>query len=203
MRQDVTSAERSVATDAIRQARSTRDVEDARRLFSEYVEWLNVDLCFQDFERELATLPGAYSPPAGRLLLAGEPGAAFACIALRPLASARGCGTLRLDFQRSDRASGSSADARAGSAASRVESEAVAEVKRLYVQPTRRGERWGERLARALLCEARAIGYREAKLDTLAWMSEARALYARLGFRPCAPYYDNPLEGAVYMSLAL
>ena len=77
------------------------------------------------------------------------------------------------------------------------------EVKRLYVQPARRGERWGERLTQALLREAKAAGYRELKLDTLAWMSEARALYARLGFRQCAPYYDNPLDGAVYMSLTL
>jgi ribosomal protein S18 acetylase RimI-like enzyme len=79
----------------------------------------------------------------------------------------------------------------------------VGEVKRLYVQPARRGEGWGGRLARRIVAEARAIGYRELKLDTLAWMTEARALYARLGFRECAPYYDNPLDGAVYMSLAL
>ena len=77
------------------------------------------------------------------------------------------------------------------------------EVKRLYVQPQRRGEGWGARLARELLRQAQAIGYRELRLDTLAWMSEARALYARLGFRESAPYYDNPLDGAVYMSLAL
>jgi ribosomal protein S18 acetylase RimI-like enzyme len=79
----------------------------------------------------------------------------------------------------------------------------VGEVKRLYVQPARRGEGWGGRLACALIREARAIGYRELKLDTLAWMNEARALYARLGFKECAPYYDNPLDGVVYMSLAL
>ena len=54
-----------------------------------------------------------------------------------------------------------------------------------------------------LLDEARAIGYRELKLDTLAWMSAARALYASLGFRECAPYYRNPLPGVVYMSLVL
>jgi hypothetical protein len=51
--------------------------------------------------------------------------------------------------------------------------------------------------------EARTIGYAELKLDTLDWMSDARALYARLGFRECAPYYNNPIPGAVYMSRAL
>ena len=55
------------------------------RLFVEYAQWLRVDLCFQGFERELATLPGAYAPPRGRLLLAGGPGEAFGCIALRPI----------------------------------------------------------------------------------------------------------------------
>jgi GNAT superfamily N-acetyltransferase len=80
---------------------------------------------------------------------------------------------------------------------------ALGEVKRLYVQPDRRGEGWGARLARAVIDEARRIGYRELKLDTLEWMKAARSLYASLGFRECAPYYDNPLAGVVYMSLAL
>ena len=47
--------------------------------------WLNEDLCFQGFAQELATLPGAYAPPRGRLLLAGPSGDAFGCVALRPL----------------------------------------------------------------------------------------------------------------------
>jgi putative acetyltransferase len=81
--------------------------------------------------------------------------------------------------------------------------EGAGEVKRMYVQPARRGERWAYRLAETLIAEARAIGYRELKLDTLEWMAPARALYARLGFRDCAAYYDNPLDGVVYMSLAL
>src|SRR2546423_2948015 len=79
----------------------------------------------------------------------------------------------------------------------------AAEVKRLYVQPEHRGQRWGHRLAERLIAEARSIGYRELRLDTLDWMAPARALYASLGFRECAAYYDNPLAGVVYMSLDL
>ena len=124
----------------------------------------------------------AYAPPHGRLLLAGAQGEAFGCIALRPLASDSRCGR-------------GTAPEPAGAL--------VAEVKRLYVQPPHRGEGWGERLARALIDEARAIGYSELKLDTLEWMTAARALYAGFGFRPCAPYYRNPLPGVVYMALAL
>lgn len=152
---------------AIREAQGAHDVALARALFEEYAAWLAVDLCFQGFAQELATLPGAYARPRGRLLLAGAPGDAFACIALRPL------------------------DATTG------------EVKRLYVQPRARGQGWGRRLADALIGEARTIGYRELKLDTLERMAEARSLYESLGFRPCAAYYRNPLGDTIYMSLAL
>jgi GNAT superfamily N-acetyltransferase len=70
---------------AIRHAAGTADVALARGLFEEYAAWLDEDLCFQGFAEELAALPGKYAPPWGRLLLAGAPGDAFGCVALRPL----------------------------------------------------------------------------------------------------------------------
>jgi ribosomal protein S18 acetylase RimI-like enzyme len=66
-------------------AASPDELAAVRRLFRAYADWLAVDLCFQDFERELATLPGAYGPPQGRLLLAKVGGEAAGCVALRPL----------------------------------------------------------------------------------------------------------------------
>jgi GNAT superfamily N-acetyltransferase len=71
---------------ALVDAVSADDLAAARRLFRAYADWLAVDLGFQDFERELATLPGAYAPPRGRLLLARVGGETAGCVALRPLA---------------------------------------------------------------------------------------------------------------------
>ena len=166
----------------LRQAETPTDIALARELFVEYAKWLAVDLCFQGFDNELATLPGSYVPPRGRLLLVGVWPAAFGCIALRPLAMHDAC---------------------CGGTPRRNEAGAIGEVKRLYVQPAHRGEGWGLRLAEALIAEACAVGYRELKLDTLDWMDDARRLYAKLGFRECPAYYDNPLPGVVYMSLTL
>jgi ribosomal protein S18 acetylase RimI-like enzyme len=67
-------------------AEGERDMEAARRLFQAYETELGISLCFQGFATELATLPGAYAPPRGRLLLAKAAGAAVGCVALRPLA---------------------------------------------------------------------------------------------------------------------
>ena len=67
------------------QVTTTAHVEMARRLFSEYASSLDIDLDFQGFDDELATLPGQYAPPSGALLLALEGEAAVGCVALRPI----------------------------------------------------------------------------------------------------------------------
>lgn len=61
-------------------------VAAVRALFEEYADSLDVDLGFQDFDRELAELPGDYLPPGGRLLLALDDGEPAGCVALRPFA---------------------------------------------------------------------------------------------------------------------
>lgn len=63
------------------------EMDAVRSLFSEYAQGLGVDLCFQNFERELANLPGDYSAPRGALLLAQVDGNVAGCCALRPLDS--------------------------------------------------------------------------------------------------------------------
>src|SRR5207245_6348396 len=67
------------------QAQSSEEIKQARELFTEYAAWLEIDLCFQNFEKELADLPGDYAPPDGRLLLAYDDGRLAGCVALRKI----------------------------------------------------------------------------------------------------------------------
>jgi putative acetyltransferase len=67
------------------QVQTGPDIDLARELFREYQRSLNVDLCFQDFEHELAALPGEYAPPFGRLLLLYEEENLAGCVALRKI----------------------------------------------------------------------------------------------------------------------
>jgi ribosomal protein S18 acetylase RimI-like enzyme len=69
----------------IRQAVTEEQISQARALFQEYADSLKIDLCFQGFAAELASLPGLYAPPRGRLLLGFVGGEAAACVALRPI----------------------------------------------------------------------------------------------------------------------
>jgi GNAT superfamily N-acetyltransferase len=164
-----------VPDELIRAASSAAEVAQARALFEEYAAQLGVSLCFQDFDRELATLPGAYAAPRGGLWLAGPRDDPAGCVALRPL-----------DHD-----------------VDGVATTDTAEIKRLYLRPSARGTGLGRRLAETALDGARSRGYRIVKLDTLADMHAARALYARMGFRPCAAYYHNPLGGTLYMERVL
>lgn len=138
-----------------------------RALFEEYARSIAIDLGFQHFDEELATLPGAYAPPPGRIWLADDGAGAVGCVAVRPLGGQ------------------------------------VCEMKRLYVKRDERARGVGRRLAIAAIDFARSAGYRTMRLDTLATMTAARALYRDLGFREVPAYCHNPIADAVFMELNL
>ena len=145
--------------------RTVSDLEAVRELFRAYAASLAVDLAYQNFADELASLPGKYAPPRGMLLLARtHAGVPMACVALRPM----------------------------------IVSE-CAEMKRLYVKPAGRGLGLGRSMVETIVSEARRLGHREIRLDTLPSMSEAIALYRKCGFEPIVPYYDTPVAGTLFL----
>lgn len=77
------------------------------------------------------------------------------------------------------------------------------EMKRLYLSPAARGLGLGRALAQAAVGQARAIGYRELRLDTLPDMASAIGLYERMGFARIAPYYAPTPPGTIFMALTL
>ena len=150
------------------QSQTPEQIDQVRDLFREYADWLKIDLCFQNFEAEVAELPGDYAAPAGRLLLAYDNAQLAGCIALR-----------RFD-------------------------ERTCEMKRLFVRDEFRGQGLGHQLIAAIIQEAKQIGYRYMRLDTLPpKMNDAIRLYRSYGFREIDPYYNNPVPGAMFMELDL
>jgi ribosomal protein S18 acetylase RimI-like enzyme len=192
------------------QASGADAVAQARELFCEYAAESQLDLCFQNFEAELADLPGAYAPPPGRLLLAfhGEPPppSLDAHRGHEPKSERRDPARREpVVFQRAGREPGAPVHGKhlAGCVALRKVEEGFCEMKRLFVRPAFRGLGIGRALARRVIEEARAVGYATMRLDTLARMRMAVALYESLGFHRIEPYRPNPLEDVVYLELSL
>jgi GNAT superfamily N-acetyltransferase len=84
-----------------------------------------------------------------------------------------------------------------------LEADGCCEMKRLYVAPAGRGTGLGRALAETAVAEARRIGYREVRLDTLPFMQTAMALYDAMGFVPIPPYYETPVAGTRFLALSL
>jgi ribosomal protein S18 acetylase RimI-like enzyme len=170
------------------------EIEATRAIFRDYAASLDIDLCFQNFDEEMATLPGDYAEPRGALLLALVD------------AAGGGAASRQIDAPMIRRAQGSMAYV-AGCCALRPMDTAdypnAAEMKRLYVRPAFRGLGLGRQMAEAMLDAARSAGYACVLLDTLDDMESARALYEDLGFVEVPPYYHNPIAGAHYLKVEL
>jgi putative acetyltransferase len=153
---------------AVLQAVTPAQIARVRELFLEYAQSLGFSLCFQNFDQELAGLPGDYAPPGGRLLLAEFQGELAGCVALHKL-----------------------------------EPE-ICEMKRLYLRPKFRGKGLGGVLVQTIFAEARQVGYKSMRLDTVEpVMKDAVAMYRKLGFREIEPYRGNPMAGTLYLELTL
>jgi putative acetyltransferase len=89
----------------IREATSENDLREVKRLFLAYEKSLGISLCFQNFEQEVASLPGAYAPPRGCLLLAEMDDGFGGCVAVRAL-QGRTCEMKRLYVEPAFRGTG-------------------------------------------------------------------------------------------------
>jgi ribosomal protein S18 acetylase RimI-like enzyme len=138
-----------------------------RTLFAEYAEDIDIDLEYQGFSAELASLPAPYAPPTGCLYIACSGSAVVGCVAMKSLGNR------------------------------------IAEMKRLYVRPAYRSLGLGRRLVEAVIHAAQQAAYRELRLDTLASMAPARALYQRLGFQEIAPYSSTYHPDTCFYALRL
>jgi GNAT superfamily N-acetyltransferase len=167
----------NAATIVLRHAEGAEDIAFVRRLFANYGAYLAANptgaanICIQDYERELDSLPGPYAPPNGLLLLALVDESAVGCCALKPIHPIRPS----------------------------PPGEAAIELKRLWVEPVARGLRLGQLLVEAAIAHAQSLGRTAIYLDTVpAAMPEANRLYEAFGFERIDRYNDNPVKDVVF-----
>ncbi|KAG5294695.1 GNAT family acetyltransferase [Histoplasma ohiense] len=216
---------------AIRPVRSKEDLSAAIALIKTYTGGLGIDLSYQDFEAEMACMPGSYAPPFGEFLIAvanqqekessqtpDVTPQTLGCIALREL-HLQGHGDIhgrvpvqpsvqegkaaRVTSQLHAGPVGEADDGKAPGPTTRKPDTKYCELKRLYVTPAARGLGVGKALVNSMLTVAHRIGYEEVRLDTLSEMREAIALYKGLGFGAVEKYYERAIEGTVFLGLKL
>ncbi len=148
-------------------ATTNEEYTAARKLFSEYATWLNIDLSFQAFEEELIHLKEMYNTPFGAIILARNETDFIGCVAVRK------------------------------------KEEGIAELKRMFVQPSFQKNGLGNILLNKALEEAKTMGYKKIWLDTLDNMLPAIKLYKNAGFYEIPAYYFNPQKNAVFFEKIL
>ena len=155
----------------ISQAESSGQIIQARELFLEYAESLGFSLCFQNFDQELAELPGDYGSPQGRLLLAYYEAKLAGCVALHGLNSGPGgprISEMKRLYVRPQFRGKAVGRALIGSVIAEARQLGYACMRLDTVEPA---------------------------------MKTAVAMYRKFGFQEIAPYCPNPIEGALYMEL--
>src|SRR6187455_2083981 len=162
-------------------ATSEKYLDHVRNLIKAFLKWHlkrhleDIDLINEyfdpkDFEEELASLPGKYSMPSGKLLLAFYNNQPAGCVALKKI------------------------------------DDHSCEMKRMFVYPEFHGKGIGYALAKAIIDEAKKIGYLYMKLDTSIRQIEAQKLYQGFGFKNIEVYYELPdkqKNWLVFMELRL
>lgn len=151
----------------IRPATFPEDTALVLGIWREFIASSPVNLDYQGYEAEFATMPGKYAAPKGCVLLADRGGSIEGCIALRAV------------------------------------SPEICEMKRLFVRSHARGGGLGHDLVKALIEQARAVGYRDIRLDVQEKFLSARKLYAAFGFVAAEPVSFNPVPGASFLGLQL
>jgi GNAT superfamily N-acetyltransferase len=186
----------------VRPAKFPEDKEVVAKLFLAYAQSLPISLDFQNFEGELAGLPGKYAVEQGGAVWLAyrspeqessattptgaststpseeeSEGEAIGCLGLRPFHHPT---------------TPESAALLQKSTTSNTITTTACELKRLYLTPDARGTGVSKLLMDVALHKARELGYREMLLDTLRIMTVARRLYEGYGFVECGGYYENP-----------
>ena len=152
----------------IRLCKTASEFEIAKKITEDYINWLGMDLTFQNIENELTGFNKMYSPPKGCYLIAiTENGNTAGGVGLRKFGSE------------------------------------ICEMKRLYVYPDFSRKGLGEALCRELIKQAKRLGYKKMRLDTIGKLNAANRLYDKLGFYEIEPYRENPDKTARFMEYLL
>jgi ribosomal protein S18 acetylase RimI-like enzyme len=180
----------------IRPAKFPEDLEVVQQLFLAYERFLPVKLDFQNFDQEVAQLPGKYAlENKGALYLASKSDTPT----LSSQTSQMNGATVQPTPTQTKEHVVGIVGLRCLSTSSSIP---TCELKRLYLTPESRGLGVSKLLLDVVLAQARQLGYKEMVLDTLSSMTTPRRLYEKYGFVEIASYYQS-VDDAVFYKLVL